>query len=89
MTYKILNGTTLVNTIEASEAFCKAYCAAMGYTFEACVEVPQPEPEPQPTVEDLITENDLLKAQLQAQTERSDFIEDCIAELATKVYSTV
>lgn len=35
----------------------------------------------------LETENALLKAQLQAQTERSDFIEDCIAEMATQVYA--
>ena len=33
-------------------------------------------------------ENKLLKAQLKAQTERSDFIEDCIAEMAGVVYST-
>lgn len=37
------------------------------------------------TVVDTIT---LLKAQLQAQTERSDFIEDCIAEMAGVVYNT-
>lgn len=36
--------------------------------------------------ESLRAENNLLKAQLQAQTERSDFIEDCIAEMATVVY---
>lgn len=30
----------------------------------------------------------LLKAQLKAQTERSDFIEDCIAEMAGVVYNT-
>ena len=35
----------------------------------------------------LETENALLKAQLQAQTERSDFIEDCIAEMAMQVYA--
>lgn len=34
-------------------------------------------------------ENKLLKAQLQAQTERSDFIEDCIAEMAVQVYGGV
>lgn len=33
-------------------------------------------------------ENKLLKAQLQAQTDRSDFIEDCIAEMAGVVYNT-
>jgi hypothetical protein len=37
--------------------------------------------------EDLVSENKLLKAQLQAQTDRSDFIEDCIAEMATVVYN--
>lgn len=30
----------------------------------------------------------LLKAQLQAQMEHSDFIEDCIAEMAGVVYNT-
>lgn len=37
---------------------------------------------------DLVQENKLLKAQLQAQTDRSDFIEDCIAEMAGVVYNT-
>lgn len=32
-------------------------------------------------------ENKLLKAQISAATERSDFIEDCIAEMAVQVYS--
>lgn len=32
-------------------------------------------------------ENKLLKAQVSAATERSDFIEDCIAEMAIQVYS--
>lgn len=36
------------------------------------------------TVDDIA----LLKAQLKAQTERSDFIEDCIAEMAGVVYNT-
>ena len=47
------------------------------------------EPESNPTVEELANENKLLKSQLQAQTERSDFMEDCVAEMATKVYATV
>ena len=37
---------------------------------------------------EIIDENKFLKAQLQAQTERSDFIEDCIAEMAGVVYNT-
>lgn len=38
---------------------------------------------------DLISENTLLKAQIQAQSDRSDFVEDCIAEMATVVYGGV
>lgn len=40
-------------------------------------------------LKNLQQENKLLKAQLQAQTERSDFIEDCIAEMAMVVYAEV
>ena len=50
-------------------------------------EHPEVEPEKPVTVEDLQAENKLLKAQVQAQTERSDFIEDCIAEMAGVVYA--
>ncbi len=49
---------------------------------------PDVEPEKPTTIEDLKNENKLLKAQLQAQTDRSDFIEDCIAEMAGVVYNT-
>lgn len=49
---------------------------------------PDVEPEKPTTIEDLKNENKLLKAQLKAQTERSDFIEDCIAEMAGVVYNT-
>lgn len=45
-------------------------------------------PEPTP-ISLLQEENKLLKSQLQAQTERSDFIEDCIAEMAMMVYGEV
>lgn len=37
-------------------------------------------------VEQLQKENALLKAQLSAQTERSDFIEDVISEMASQLY---
>lgn len=37
-------------------------------------------------VQVLQEENALLKAQVKAMSERSDFIEDCIAEMASKVY---
>lgn len=52
---------------------------------------PEPEPDPGPTVEDRIdaleAENTLLKAQIQAQSDSNDFLEDCIAEMATVVYA--
>lgn len=50
-------------------------------------EHPEVEPEKPVTMEDLQAENKLLRAQVQAQTERSDFIEDCIAEMAGVVYA--
>ena len=49
---------------------------------------PDVEPEKPTTIEDLKNENKLLKAQLKAQTDRSDFIEDCIAEMAGVIYNT-
>jgi hypothetical protein len=38
------------------------------------------------TLESLQEENKLLKAQVQAQSDRSDFLEDCIAEMALEIY---
>ncbi len=52
------------------------------------IEADKPEPpKPQPTINDLIKENELLKAQIQAQSDRNDFMEDCIAEMAMQIYS--
>lgn len=49
---------------------------------------PAPEVKPVPKSNaELEQENKLLKAQLNAATERSDFIEDCIAEMAMQVYA--
>lgn len=49
---------------------------------------PPPEKKGDP-VEQLQAENRLLKAQLQAQSDRADFVEDCIAEMAMVVYGGV
>lgn len=46
-----------------------------------------PKPIIPKTNAELEQENKLLKAQLNAATERSDFIEDCIAEMAMQVYA--
>ena len=46
---------------------------------------------PAPTTDEqiaaILAENKLLKAQIQAQTDRNDFIEDCIAEMAMQIYN--
>ena len=55
----------------------------------------QPEPvepvEPTPTLGERLTaaekQNKLLSAQIKAQSERTEFLEDCIAEMATLVYN--
>lgn len=46
-----------------------------------------PEPVIPPTNAELEVENKMLRAQLQAATDRQDFIEDCIAEMAGVVYA--
>lgn len=46
-----------------------------------------PAPIVPPTNAELEAENKMLRAQLQAATDRQDFIEDCIAEMAGVVYA--
>lgn len=43
-------------------------------------------PQPVKTVDELESENELLRAQIQALSDRGEFIEDCIAEMAMQVY---
>ena len=59
-----------------------------GHGLETPPDPPAPPVEADP-LEELQKENKMLKAQLQAQVDRSDFIEDCIAEMATVVYGGV
>lgn len=47
--------------------------------------LPEPETEPNPVTQ-LQAENQLLRAQVQALSERGEFMEDVIAEMAGKVY---
>lgn len=51
-------------------------------------EHPAPPSLPPSPIELLTAENHLLKAQMQAQSGRNDFIEDCIAEMAMQIYNT-
>ena len=49
---------------------------------------PAPEVVPAPMSNaELEAENKLLKAQIAAQSDRADFVEDCIAEMAMQVYN--
>ena len=51
-------------------------------------EHPAPEAVPSPMSNaELEAENKLLKAQIAAQSDRADFVEDCIAEMAMQVYN--
>lgn len=51
-------------------------------------EHPAPEIKPAPmTNAELEAKNKLLKAQIAAQSDRADFVEDCIAEMAMQVYN--
>lgn len=68
-----------------NEVICKSTAAELAAEF-AEIEAAKPPATPTP-IEELQSENKLLKAQVQAQTERNDFMEDCIAEMAAQVYN--
>ena len=69
--YKLVDGKAVERTAEEIEAD----------------KAKLPKPVIPKTNAELEQENKLLKAQLNAATERSDFIEDCIAEMAMQVYA--
>lgn len=91
--WKILDKDHLVNIIVSSESFVSLYCKNNGYSYVRYTEDILNDENKKIVTSDIINlyiqaENKFLKAQLQAQTERSDFIEDCIAEMAGVVYNT-
>ena len=65
-----------------------SYKVEVGYVWDEYFERFVPE-SAKTLPADIVAENKLLKAQLQAQSDRSDFIEDCIAEMAIQVYGGV
>lgn len=69
--YKLVDGKVVERTVEEIEVD----------------KAKLPKPVIPKTNAELEQENKLLKAQLNAATERSDFIEDCIAEMAMQVYA--
>lgn len=58
MRYKIYRGDALINTIIASEEFCKAYCERNGYTYEL---EPEDTPEPEQPENVTVTAEELIK----------------------------
>lgn len=68
--YKLIDGKVVERTAEEIEAD----------------KAKLPKPVIPKTNAELEAENKLLRAQISAQSSRSDFIEDCIAEMAAKVY---
>lgn len=88
--YVIVNSDGYIdNIIMAEPHFAKSLGAKDYYSGAAVGEKYSPSESDEITLESLQEENKLLKAQLQAQSDRSDFIEDCIAEMAMTVYGEV
>ena len=83
MCFDIYQNGVFINSIIGDEYFIKQFCLDYNYTYKKTSMENKQTP-----MEKLQQENKFLKAQLQAQTERSDFIEDCIAEMAGVVYNT-
>ena len=72
--YKLVNGKSVECTSEEIQE-------------QETANQPEPTPSIPEEVEALKNENFLLKAQIQAMSDRNDFIEDCIAEMAMQVYA--
>lgn len=91
MNYILVKEGKIDNVIEADEDFAKLIGAKPYYAGASVGDFYNP-----PTLDGLTAgvnslqkENNMLKAQLQAQSDRADFIEDCIAEMAVQVYGGV
>ena len=96
MRFAIITNGTVTNVIEATADFAESIGAVEtpnGYGIgDKCVDglweygeklVPEPLPPEQPH----LSETDLLKAQNKALSDRLEFAEDLIAEMAMKVYA--
>lgn len=79
MIYKIFENGEHVDTIVADYDFIIQYCKDNNYSYELVEDESTTSPEPDPV--------ELLQAQLKAAIDRQEFLEDCIVEMATKLYS--
>lgn len=68
------------------EAWSETATAEEIAAWEQAHPAPEVVPTPKSNAE-LEAENKLLKAQIAAQSDRADFVEDCIAEMAMQVYN--
>ncbi len=78
MRYKILQNGKTINIIESDSFFIKTYCDKNGYSY---IE------DPAKQLKNKVKIAASFEAQLNATLERQEFLEDCIAEMATQVYS--
>lgn len=78
MDYEIYENDELVNTIRASLEFVEEYCAKNGYTYKL-------REEEKPYVPPEIP----VSAQIQALSDRQDFMEDVLAEFMTTVLTNM
>ena len=84
--YTLKDGEQLV---DASPPSMRQHAGSTGFISPIWEqEHPAPEIKPAPMSNaELEAENKLLKAQIAAQSDRADFVEDCIAEMAMQVYN--
>lgn len=92
MNYCIVNVDGIIENIVVCESYEVAaqFGAVASYDGAAIGEAYSPPPPP-PTTDERVaaleSENAMLKAQVNAQSDQMDFYEDCIAEMATVVYA--
>lgn len=93
MEYCILNADGVIeNIIVSDKEFAESIGAKESYNGAAIgLEYNPPEKPFEPTLGDRVTslenENKVLSAQIQAQCESTDFLEDCLVEMASIVYA--
>lgn len=92
MNYCIVNAEGIIENIIVCESneVAAQFGAVASYDGAAIGEAYSPPPPP-PTTEERVaaleSENAMLKAQVNAQSDQMDFYEDCIAEMAAVVYA--
>lgn len=92
MNYCIIDADGIIENIIVCESdeVAAQFGAVASYDGAAIGEAYSPPPPP-PTTEERVTalesENAMLKAQVNAQSDQMDFYEDCIAEMAAVVYA--